>query len=187
MPSMPSALLGDSGFERYRAEYFERFPGVWTHGDWFVVSGRGTCAILGRSDATLNRGGVRLGTGEFYDALDELPEISESLVVHIESDDGGLGELILFVSLEGTAALDEALSKRIAARLRGALSPRHVPDQLVVLGEIPRGRTGKRLEVPVKRILLGAEPDSVLAPGDVDQQTLHTLAAMARHLDRRAS
>jgi acetoacetyl-CoA synthetase len=186
MPSMPTSLLGDSHFERYRAEYFERYPGAWAHRDWFVVSERGSCAILGRSDATLNRGGVRLGTGEFYDVLDRLPEISESLVVHIEGEDGGLGELILFVSLEQAAGLEDGLSERIAATLRAELSPRHVPDQLVVLETVPRGRTGKRLEVPVKRILLGADPGSVLAPGDIDEQTLQTLTAMARDRDRGA-
>ncbi|MGW7307314.1 hypothetical protein ACWGI1_17240, partial [Streptomyces sp. NPDC054835] len=119
----------------------------------------GHCVVAGRSDATLNRGGVRLGTAEFYAVVEDLPEIDDSLVVHIEDPEGGNGELLLFVT--GPEELDDALRTRIARTLRSALSPRHVPDVIERVPAIPRNRTGKKLEVPVKRILLGARPDSV--------------------------
>lgn len=178
MPSMPLELVDPDG-SRYRDEYFSMFPGVWRHGDWFVVSERGTCAILGRSDATLNRGGVRLGTGEFYAVLGELPEIADSLVVHLGGGDGGLGELILLVDLEPDVVADDELSRRIAGALRSRLSPRHVPDQLIAVPEIPRGATGKRLEVPVKRILLGVDPAQAFGPAEVDPETVASLTRMA--------
>jgi acetoacetyl-CoA synthetase len=180
LPSMPLRLLGDPRGERYRREYFDVYPGVWRHGDWLVLSPTGACAILGRSDATLNRGGVRLGTGEFYAVLDELPQIAESLVVHLEGADGGLGELILFVSLAPGGLGGEELAASVARALRTRLSPRHVPDRVVVLPEIPKGPTGKRLEVPVKRILLGAEPDDVLSRDEIDPGTLRKLVELAR-------
>lgn len=180
LPGMPLRLLGDPEGERYRREYFDVYPGVWRHGDWFVLSATGACAILGRSDATLNRGGVRLGTGEFYAVLGELPEVAESLVVHLEGADGGLGELILFVSLAPDGQGGEELTASVARALRTRLSPRHVPDRVVVLPAIPKGPTGKRLEVPVKRILLGAEPDDVLSRDEIDPRTLRKLVEMAR-------
>jgi acetoacetyl-CoA synthetase len=185
MPSMPLRMLGDTDFRRYREEYFGVYPGAWRHGDWFVVSERGTCAVLGRSDATLNRGGVRLGTGEFYGVVGKLPQVVDSLVVHLEGDDD-LGELVLFVAVEpGAAEEGDELGREIAAALRSGLSPRHVPDRLVVVPEIPTGKTGKRLEVPVKRILLGVAPERVLVPAEVHPGTLETLEAMARERRER--
>ncbi len=179
LPSMPLELVGDPDGDRYRDEYFSTYPGVWRHGDWFVVSERGTCAILGRSDATLNRGGVRLGTGEFYAVLGEMPELADSLVVHLGGADGGLGELILLVELAADAPADDDLDGRIAATLRSRLSPRHVPDRLIVVPEIPRGATGKRLEVPVKRVLLGADPAGAFGPAEIDPTTVALLTRMA--------
>lgn len=179
LPAMPLRLLEDPDFERYRREYFDAYPGVWRHGDWFVLAADGSCAILGRSDATLNRGGVRLGTGEFYAVLDRLPEIDGSLVVHLEGGDGGLGELILFVSLPSGGDAEVAGAAAVRA-LRSRLSPRHVPDRVVVLPEIPTGPTGKRLEVPVKRILQGARPADVLSVDDIDPITLETMIDLAR-------
>ncbi|MGW3074745.1 MULTISPECIES: acetoacetate--CoA ligase [unclassified Kitasatospora] len=164
MPSMPVGFWGDSDGSRYRAAYFEEYPGVWRHGDWVRFAPEGHCVVAGRSDATLNRGGVRLGTAEFYAVVEDLPEIEDSLVVHIEDPEGGNGELLLFVA--GPADLDDALRTRIARALRSALSPRHVPDVIERVPAIPRNRTGKKLEVPVKRILLGARPESV-ASADV--------------------
>jgi acetoacetyl-CoA synthetase len=174
MPSMPVGFWNDPGEERYRAAYFEHFPGVWRHGDWIVFTQRGSCVITGRSDATLNRGGVRLGSGELYAVVEELPEIADSLVVHLEDSGGGPGELILFVVLTPGSQLDDELRTQIAVALRGALSPRHVPDAIESVPAIPRTLTAKKLELPVKRILLGAKPEDVASrdalaePGALD-------------------
>ena len=162
MPSMPVGFWGDDG-SRYHASYFEHFPGVWRHGDWIRFSEAGSCVVMGRSDATLNRGGVRLGTAEFYDVLVGVPEIAESLVVHLEDDAGGMGELILFVALRDGVSADDGFERRVAMALRDALSPRHVPDRIVLVPAIPVNRTGKKLEVPIKRILRGEQPSSVLS------------------------
>src|SRR5581483_1443619 len=155
MPSMPVGFWGDSDGSRYRAAYFADFPGVWRHGDWITISDHGSCVISGRSDATLNRGGVRLGTAEFYSVVESLPEVADSLVVHLEDPEGGPGDLILFVALTDGRTLDDALTKRIATELRTNLSPRHVPNRIHQVAAIPRTLSGKKLEVPVKRILTG--------------------------------
>ncbi len=165
MPSMPLRFWNDPGDVRYRASYFEDFPGVWRHGDWITFTERGSCLISGRSDATLNRGGVRLGTGEFYPVIEELDEVVDSLVVHLEDEAGGPGELILFVVLAEGLTLDDALRAKITSALRAALSPRHVPDTLEAVPAIPRTLTAKKLELPVKRILLGT-PVSAVASRD---------------------
>ena len=130
MPSMPVALWGDPDGERYRASYFDRYPGVWRQGDWIRFTERGSCVLTGRSDATLNRGGVRLGTGEFYALVEEFPEVADALVVHLEDEEGGSGELLLFVVAAPGAVVDEELQAQIAAALRRELSPRHVPDAI---------------------------------------------------------
>ena len=156
MPSMPVCFWNDPDAVRYRATYFEDYPGVWRHGDWITFTPRGSCLIAGRSDATLNRGGVRLGTGEFYPVIEALEEVLDSLVVHLEDPDGGPGELILFVVPAEGVSFDEGLRTRIITALRGALSPRHVPDTVEAVPAIPRTLTAKKLELPVKRILLGA-------------------------------
>jgi acetoacetyl-CoA synthetase len=161
MPSMPVRLWNDPGGERYRNSYFDRYPGIWRQGDWIRFTERGSCVVTGRSDATLNRGGVRLGTGEFYALVEELPQIVDALVVHLEDAGGGLGELLLFVVPAEGVEVDPTLESRIAAELRAQLSPRHVPDRIVAVPAIPRTLTGKKLEVPVKRILLGARPEEV--------------------------
>ncbi len=155
LPSMPLYFWNDPQGQRYRASYFEAFPGVWCHGDWIKITPRGSCVIYGRSDSTLNRGGVRMGSAEFYRVVEDFPEIVDSLVV----DTGQLdreGRLLLFVALRPGESLDAALQARIRDRLRHELSPRHVPDQIYQIPEIPRTLTGKKLEVPVKRILNGA-------------------------------
>jgi acetoacetyl-CoA synthetase len=182
MPSMPVGFWNDPDGERYRAAYFEDFPGVWRHGDWILVTERGSCIVAGRSDATLNRGGVRLGTGEFYAVVEDLDEVLDSLVVHLEDAEGGAGELLLFVVLREGTELDDELRRRIATALRTALSPRHVPDTVQAVPAIPRTLTGKKLELPVKRILQGtptaqvaskdalAEPDAIDAFADYAQR-----------------
>ncbi|HEY1237392.1 MAG TPA: acetoacetate--CoA ligase [Solirubrobacterales bacterium] len=161
MPSMPVGFWNDPGDERYRAAYFEHFPGVWRHGDWIMFTERGSCVITGRSDATLNRGGVRLGTGEVYSVVEGIDEVLESLVVHIEDSEGGPGELILFVVLVDGVELDDDLRALIATELRSSLSPRHVPDTVEAVPVIPKTLTMKKLELPVKRILLGDPPERV--------------------------
>ncbi|GAA5195178.1 acetoacetate--CoA ligase [Rugosimonospora acidiphila] len=165
MPSMPVGFWGDEDGERYREAYFDVFPGVWRHGDWITITERGTCVITGRSDATLNRGGVRLGTAEFYSVVDGLPEVDDSVVVHLEDDEGGAGELLLFVVLAEGMELDDALRSRIARQLRVALSPRHVPDEIYQVRAVPRTLSGKKLEVPVKKILTGTPVDAAAARG----------------------
>jgi acetoacetyl-CoA synthetase len=152
MPSMPVGFWNDPDGSRYRAAYFDHYPGVWRHGDWIVFSERGSSMISGRSDATLNRGGVRMGTSELYAVVEEIEEVVDSLVVHLEDSD----DLLLFVVLRPGLTLDEELQVRIADALRTALSPRHVPDSIVAVPAIPRTLTGKKLELPVKRILTGA-------------------------------
>jgi acetoacetyl-CoA synthetase len=165
LPSMPVGFWNDPGGARYRASYFDRFPGVWRHGDWIEVTPRGTCVITGRSDATLKRGGVRLGTSEFYGVVEAIPEVAESLVVHLADDAGGPGELLLFVALREGAELDDALRARIARSLREGLSPRHVPDEILAVTSVPRTLNNKKLEVPVRRILSGEPPEKVANPG----------------------
>ncbi|MEV6876209.1 acetoacetate--CoA ligase [Amycolatopsis sp. NPDC051128] len=161
MPSMPVGFWGDDTGSRYRETYFSTYPGVWRHGDWIRFTPEGGCVIAGRSDATLNRGGVRLGTAEFYAVVEELPEIDDSLVVHLEDPAGGNGDLRLFVVLRD-GVLDAPLREKIATALKSALSPRHVPDTITAVPVIPRNRTGKKLELPVKKLLLGARADDVV-------------------------
>jgi acetoacetyl-CoA synthetase len=181
MPSMPVALWNDADGERYRNSYFDRYPGVWRQGDWILFTERGSCVITGRSDATLNRGGVRLGTGEFYALLEQMPEITDALVIHLEDDEGGAGELLLFVVPAGETTVDEALEKRIKSTLRAELSPRHVPDTIVAVPAIPRTLTAKKLEAPVKRILRGARPDDVASRDALAQpEALDAFVAYAR-------
>jgi len=160
MPSMPVQLWGDTDGSQLRNAYFDMYPGVWRQGDWIRFSPVGSAVITGRSDATLNRGGVRLGTADFYGVVEEFPEVTDSLVVHLEDADGGPGELILFLATTD-GALSETLVDRIKSALRNNLSPRHVPDDVRLVPSVPRSRTGKKLEVPVKRILQGADPELV--------------------------
>jgi acetoacetyl-CoA synthetase len=162
MPSMPVKFWNDPGDERYRSTYFDMYPGVWRQGDWIVFTERGSCVITGRSDATLNRGGVRLGTGELYAVVEDIEEVLDSLIVHLEDPEGGAGELVLFVQLRDGIELDDDLRARIGRSLRSALSPRHVPDTIEAVPGIPRTLTGKKLELPVKRILQGAARDEVV-------------------------
>jgi acetoacetyl-CoA synthetase len=180
MPSMPVALWNDPGGVRYRASYFDRYPGTWRQGDWIRFTDRGSCVITGRSDATLNRGGVRLGTGEFYAVVEELPEIADALVVHLEDQDGGNGELLLFFVAADSAVVDERLRTRIAGALASELSPRHVPDTIVAVPAIPRTLTGKKLESPVKRILRGEDAERVASRGSLaDPSALDAFVELA--------
>ena len=179
MPSMPVGFWGDPSGDRLRATYFDHYPGVWRHGDWVVFDADGSCVVTGRSDATLNRGGVRLGTAEFYRVVEELDGVQDSIVVHLEDAAGGNGHLALFVVTK-TGELSDELRQRIAGELRRSLSPRHVPDEIRAVPSIPRNLTGKKLELPVKRILQGADPDTVAARGTLaDEQSLDAFVAIA--------
>lgn len=181
VPSMPVTFWGDGGDERCRQAYFDTFPGVWRHGDWVLFSSGGGVVVTGRSDATLNRGGVRLGTADFYSVLDTTPGVRDSLVIHLEDPDGGMGELVLFVQTEDGADLTAAAVARIRTELKSRLSPRHIPDEIVAVSRIPLGRTGKKLEVPVKRIVQGAAAESVASAGSLqDPRSLEEYVEYAR-------
>jgi acetoacetyl-CoA synthetase len=176
MPSMPVFFWGDQDGSRYRASYFDMYPGVWRHGDWIEVTSRGTAVIYGRSDSTINRGGIRMGTSEIYRAVAEVPEVIDSLVVDVPRP-GTEGWMPLFVVLREGASLDEGLVGEIKRRIREQCSPRHVPDEVFQIDEVPRTLSGKVLEVPVKRILMGDPPertasrDSLANPAALDYFT----------------
>jgi acetoacetyl-CoA synthetase len=158
MPSMPLYLWGDDDGSRYRASYFDVYPGVWRHGDWIEITSRGTAVIYGRSDSTINRQGVRMGTSEIYRAVQGIPEITDALVVDIPKP-GTEGWMPLFVVLADAETLSDELTAEIKRRIRELCSPRHVPDAVYEISEVPRTLSGKVLEVPVKRILTGTAPD----------------------------
>jgi acetoacetyl-CoA synthetase len=173
MPSMPVFFWGDEDGSRYRASYFEHYPGVWRHGDWIEITSRGTAVIYGRSDSTINRQGVRMGTSEIYRAVAAVPEVLDALVVDIPRP-GTEGWMPLFVVLREGDSLDEELVAEIKRRIREQCSPRHVPDEVFQIAEVPRTLSGKVLEVPVKRILTGtpaeaaASKDSLANPAALD-------------------
>ncbi|MFI5622503.1 acetoacetate--CoA ligase [Nocardioides sp. NPDC051685] len=181
MPSMPVGFWGDDDGSRYRSAYFDHYPGVWRHGDWILFHDNGSCHVAGRSDATLNRGGVRLGTAEFYRVAEEVDGVADSLVVHLEDPDGGNGELLLFVVTDEGFRLDDALRARLVGALRSALSPRHIPDQVIEVPAVPRNLTGKKLELPAKRILQGVRPEDVASRDALaDPAALDPFVALAR-------
>ena len=159
MPSMPVRLWNDEGHQLYRQTYFADFPGAWRQGDFFKVNERGGCFVLGRSDATLNRHGIRIGTAEVYAALESVPQITGALIVNLNLPYGGFF-MPLFVTLPGGQVLDDALRDKICARLRTEYTPRHVPDRVIQVAAIPVTLTGKKMEVPVRRILQGMAPEA---------------------------
>jgi acetoacetyl-CoA synthetase len=173
MPSMPVRFWGDEDGSRYREAYFERYPGVWRHGDWIEITSRGTAVIYGRSDSTINRSGIRMGTSEIYRAVLGLDQVLDALVVDVPRP-GTDGWMPLFVVLREGSELDDELRREIARRVRERCSPRHVPDRVFRIAEVPRTLSGKALEVPVKRILAGAPPeraasrDSLANPAALD-------------------
>jgi acetoacetyl-CoA synthetase len=162
MPSMPLYLWGDKYGSRYAESYFSTFPGVWRHGDWARIDEDGTCVIYGRSDATIKRRGVRAGTSEIYSVVESMPEVVDSLVVDIEHA-GGKSFMPLFVVLKQGRVLDEGTREMIRQKVRADLSPKLVPDDVVQIEEVPRTLSGKKVEVPVKRILEGAKPEEVVS------------------------
>jgi acetoacetyl-CoA synthetase len=163
MPSMPVAFWNDPDGTRLREAYFETFPGVWRHGDWIKIDPDGSCVIYGRSDSTLNRGGVRMGTAEFYRVVEELPGVADSLIIDTSAA-GAEGKLLLYVVLEEGVALGDVRDK-LRAAIRANLSPRHVPDEIVAIPEVPRTLNGKKCEVPVKRVLAGVPVEQAASLG----------------------
>ncbi len=162
MPSMPVSFWSDPDGTRLREAYFSTYPGLWRHGDWVQITPRGSCVIYGRSDATLNRGGVRMGTAEFYAVVEALDEVLDSLVIDTSGVDQG--ELLCYLVLAAGVALAD-VEPRLRAALRRGLSPRHVPNRFIVIDEVPRTLNGKKCEVPVKRILAGVDPADAVSPG----------------------
>ena len=158
MPSMPLYFWGDEDGSRLRESYFDMYPGVWRHGDWIEITERETAIISGRSDSTINRGGIRMGTAEIYRAVLALDEVTDALVVDVPRE-GTDGWMPLFVVLREGAQLDDELVKAIKTRIREDCSPRHVPNEIHAIDEVPRTLSGKVLEVPVKRILMGQPAD----------------------------
>jgi acetoacetyl-CoA synthetase len=185
MPSMPLYFWNDPDGSRYREAYFEPWPGVWRHGDWMEVTERGTCLITGRSDSTLNRGGVRMGTADIYAAVESIPEIVDCVVLGVEQRDGGYW-MPLFVQLTPGTQLTDELTGRIRTAIRQQASPRHVPDEVVVVPAVPHTRTGKRLEVPLKRLFQGVAPEKALNVGAVDDPAaVEHYVALARERGAR--
>jgi acetoacetyl-CoA synthetase len=171
MPSMPIAFWNDADGSRYRSAYFEMFPGVWRHGDWITITGHGSIIVHGRSDSTLNRHGIRMGSADIYQAVERLPEIAEALVIGAEQPDGGYW-MPLFVVLADDAELTDELCDRIRRTIREEVSPRHVPDDILVAPGVPHTRTGKKLEVPIKKLLQGADPGRIVERSAVDDPAL---------------
>jgi acetoacetyl-CoA synthetase len=163
IPSMPLYFWNDAGKQRYLGSYFDMYPGVWRHGDWLRITARGSCIIYGRSDATINRHGHRMGTSELYAAVESLPELLDSMVVDLEYL-GRPSYMPLFVVLRPGLALDDALRERIGRAIRQALSPRFIPDEILQAPAIPRTLSGKKQELPIKKMLLGQAPEKVLNP-----------------------
>jgi acetoacetyl-CoA synthetase len=162
MPSMPLFFWNDPQGKRYRESYFEMYPGIWRHGDWVKITSRGSAIIYGRSDSTINRKGIRMGSSEIYRIVEDTPEVLDSLIIGIERP-GGAYYMPLFVVLKPGVALDDDLKARIRARIRANLSPHHVPDEIIAIPEVPRTLSGKKLEVPVKKLFMGIPLEKVIS------------------------
>lgn len=180
MPSMPVYFWNDPSGRRLRESYFEMYPGVWRHGDWIEITPRGSAVIHGRSDATINRGGIRMGTAEIYRAVLAVDAVVDALVVDVPRD-GAEAWMPLFVVLRPGVVLDDGLVEQLRAAIRSACSPRHVPDQVIAVAEVPRTLSGKVLEVPVKRILMGVAPEQAAARDALaNPAALEPFVALAR-------
>jgi len=182
MPSMPVFLWNDPDGERYRESYFDVYPGVWRHGDWILIKEHGGCVISGRSDSTINRGGVRMGTSEIYSAVEGVEEVADSLVVDVQRP-GGDSYMPLFVVLEEGVELDDDLKKKIAGSIRERTSPRHVPNEIFAVPDVPKTLNGKKLEVPVKKILSGTPPDEAASRDSLSNpESLDRFAELSQRL-----
>ncbi|MFZ2175299.1 MAG: AMP-binding protein, partial [Rhodococcus sp. (in: high G+C Gram-positive bacteria)] len=171
MPSMPVSFWNDPDGKRYHEAYFAVYPGVWRHGDWITITDRGTVRMHGRSDSTLNRNGIRMGSADIYQVVEKLPEVAEALVVGVDLPDGDYW-MPLFVVLSAGAELDDGLRERINNAIREGASPRHVPDEIIAAPAIPHTRTGKKLEVPLKRIFQGVDASRAVERSAVDDPEL---------------
>ncbi|MCV7054443.1 acetoacetate--CoA ligase [Mycolicibacterium gilvum] len=171
MPSMPVGFWNDRDGSRYRCAYFDTYPGVWRHGDWITLTDRGSVVVHGRSDSTLNRHGIRMGSADIYQAVESLPEVAEALVIGAELPDGGYWMPLFVVPADGVK-LDDGLRDKINERIRTELSPRHVPDEIIAAPAIPHTRTGKKLEVPIKKLLQGGDPAKIVERSAVDDPAL---------------
>jgi acetoacetyl-CoA synthetase len=179
MPCMPLYFWNDPDKQRYIASYFEMYPGIWRHGDWIMFTERGSCIIYGRSDSTINRQGIRMGTSEIYRVVESLPEILDSLVIDMEML-GRESFMALFVVLQDGLELDEGLKGRIKARIREDVSPRHAPNEIYAIEEVPYTLSGKKMEVPIRRILLGQRPDEAANPGAMrNPESIHYFSDLA--------
>jgi acetoacetyl-CoA synthetase len=161
MPSMPLYFWNDQDGKRYYESYFDTYPGIWKHGDWIKIDDKGSCIIYGRSDSTINRSGVRMGTSDIYRVVEVIDEVMESLVIDREVLGRG-SSLLLFVVLKPGESLDAALTAKIKEQIRGHVSPRFIPDQIHVVEQIPKTLNGKKMEVPIRKVLLGFEFDKVV-------------------------
>ena len=168
--------------ERYRESYFDVYPGVWRHGDWIKVKDNGACVIYGRSDSTINRGGIRMGTSEIYSAVDKVEEVADSLVVDVPRD-GGSSFMPLFVVLQEGVELDDDLKGRIKSSIKENASPRHVPNEIFAVSDIPKTLNGKKLEVPVKKILSGTPPEKAASKESLSNpESLDRFAELAGNM-----
>ena len=163
---MPIFFWKDPAFKRYEESYFEMYPGIWRHGDWIQITRRNGIIIYGRSDATLNRGGIRIGTSEIYRAVDTVTEVKDSMIICIEKA-GGEFWMPLFVLMQDGVSLTDDIRKKINTAIRSAYSPRHVPDEIIPVPDIPYTISGKKTETPVKKILMGKDPDKVVNYGSL--------------------
>ena len=187
MPSMPLYFWNDVDGQRYRASYFEMFPGIWRHGDWIRITQRGGCVIYGRSDSTINRYGVRMGTSEIYQAVAKIPEIVDSLVVDLEA----LGQesyMPMFVVLRPDAILDDELLEKIRGVIRRDISPRHVPNEIFAIKEVPRTLSGKKMEVPIRKVLMGIPPEEAANLDAMrNPETIQFFVDLAQVIQKRQS
>jgi acetoacetyl-CoA synthetase len=185
MPSMPLYFWGDESGERLHESYFAMYPGIWRHGDWIRITPRGGAVVYGRSDSTINRQGVRMGTSEIYRAAATVPQVLDALVVDIPAQAGEEElRMILFVALEPGTALDDELTAQIKRHIREDCSPRHVPNEVRQIEEVPRTLSGKVLEVPIKRILMGAAPTEAASIDSLaNPASLNYFVALARELN----
>ncbi len=182
MPSMPLFFWNDPDGERYEESYFSMYPGIWRHGDWIKITSRGSAIIYGRSDSTINRAGIRMGSSEIYRVVEGLPEILNSLVVGVELP-GGRYYLPLFVVLRENVELDDALKAKIKARLRSNVSPHHVPDEIIVVPDVPHTLSGKKLEVPIKKLFTGVPVEKAVSQGALSNpQSLQFFVEFARKI-----
>jgi acetoacetyl-CoA synthetase len=180
---MPIYFWNDPDMTRYKEAYFEMYPGVWRHGDWIKFNERGGCVIYGRSDSTINRQGVRMGTSEIYQAVESLDEIMDSLIIDLELL-GRESYMPLFVVLREGYELNDALKERIKQKLRADVSPRHVPNDIIAIQEVPYTLSGKKMEVPIRKILLGRDIQKAANPGAMrNPETMDFFIEFARKLN----